>query len=243
MACASELPTWTCADCRVEMIGGAPADGRCHRCRLRRLESWSPGRPLDAATVDRVPLEQRPSCPRAQVLRACGVPAEYLEPFEKRKLPGGAWPRDARTDRRVDLAEWTFEPPLHTLLLKGDVGQGKTMAAVEIGYRLWLRGRSFGYVMAAELVAALFGQQAEKLHRLRRIQALLVDDIDRGPSGAAWHPVFGFLHRHIATHRPLLVTQNSPLAKGDGALFEANAALADRLKRGLVVTFTGGSQR
>lgn len=238
--------SWICGACDTDMIGRKPAAGLCHRCRLRQLNSWAPGRRLDSGTVDQVPLDQRSECPREAVLRACGVPDEYREPFDVRELPGGTWPRDARQKlnrHRVDLGEWTFEAPLHSLVIKGEVGQGKTMAAVEIGYRLWLRGHSFGYIMAAELVLAIFERRQADLQRLRRVQALLVDDIDRGPTGAGWHPVYGFLHRHLATYRPLIVTQNSPLGIGEDALFQANAALADRLRRGLIVTFTGISRR
>ncbi|MEM6797403.1 MAG: hypothetical protein AAF725_25765, partial [Acidobacteriota bacterium] len=95
---------------------------------------------------------------------------------------------------------------------------------------------SIAYVMA-ESIASLRWQRRD--HRLRSAGVLVVDDLDRGPVGAAWHPTFALIHSREAESLAVIATINCTLSQ----LYDQNAALADRFRGGLVVTLDGSSNR
>ncbi|MEL7059210.1 MAG: hypothetical protein AAGN46_04190 [Acidobacteriota bacterium] len=219
------LGSWLCADCGEAMRGTAPQSSLCLRCAR------------EAAGPE--PLA--PPADRAVHLAARGWPDDLVAPFDPASLPGGRWP----TLRGMDLAIWHGGQPT-ALTISGPVGTGKSMAATELCWRFATEtpGTSIAYVTGRELAHRVARGDDR---RLLQVEALLVDDIDRGVMGEGWELVNSVLLPRLGGERITLVTTNLHLTKSQGrrsSLFEASAPLADRLRsRGLIWLTQGASQR
>lgn len=224
-------PAWTCDACRRPMRGHAPTPPRCLPCALR-------------AVTERAPEPRRPeTASRSGVLAARGWPEDLLSPFEG----PGEWPRHPATDHAgkaaVDLAEWRGRR-WASLLLTGAVGTGKSYLATELAWRFWLDGREVGFATGEGLVARVFGGDRDAMDRARGLDLLVLDDVDRGVSAKGFGEVVQpVLLDRLAHRRPVIVTTNAALFRGRRTLYHRSAAVADRLRDGLVVLFRGSSRR
>lgn len=214
----TSLCTWPCSRCGVEQgTGREPTVRVCLACQRR----------------DREPSRQ-------QVLGQAGCPSGILAvTFESRRIPGG-WPRDSsgRPEKQaVDLATWTGGR-WPTLLIRGDVGVGKSMLAAEL---LWLasqRQTSVLWTTGGDYVRWRFRDDGTKV--FDEIGALVVDDLGRDHPGiGAWDVVGSMIARRYDRQRQTILTSNLRMT----TLYERHAALADRLRAGLVVAIPGTSQR
>ncbi|MEM1203296.1 MAG: ATP-binding protein [Acidobacteriota bacterium] len=229
-------PTWNCNGCERAMMGIAPSTSLCLDCELRALE--------DAKVAYRRAF--RAGADRSEVLTARGWHAALLHPFDA----PGAWPRHPEADHPqkagVDLAAWRGGRWASVLIL-GAVGSGKSYFATELAWRWWLDGSEVRFATGAGLVARVFGGDWDELERARNVDLLVLDDFDRGVSARGFDEVVQpvLLHR-LGDCRPVVLTTNTPMTRGAAGiptLFQKSAAIADRLRDGLIVPVGGPSRR
>jgi hypothetical protein len=188
--------------------------------------------------------ESNPICPRclrdgspdrSGRLRRAGVPRLFVEePF----VEPATWPKDGGMPA-VDLAAWVGEP--WSVLLLGAVGSGKTMLAVELLDRSLQTYRSGRFVRCASLPRLLYGPEGDEEYSvLTGVHCLVVDDLGRGTSGRGWDAVGEVCAERHGEKLATIWTSNLNLEQ---IAQECDAAIADRLSQGLVVTVPGSSRR
>ena len=205
-----------CAGCGEP---GSWGGERCPACERREREALT--------------REELAGRPREEVLRSAGVPPRYREPF----VALSSWPRDKRWADFDPLA-WAGKPWL--VALRGEVGAGKTFAAVELAYR-WLRYRSVEsrcFARAADVPAAAFAQDGRLWLEIRNAPILILDDLGRGYKGDALAPVGELIAHRFDEMLPTVVTTN---ARSEGEM--GDPATVDRLKTGVHLHLDSRSRR
>lgn len=196
--------------------------------------------------------ERLATLPRGHVLEAVGVPTKYRhepphpEAYSKR---GGVTPLDAKKVK-LDLATgWKGQPP--QVLLRGTVGVGKTMLAVELLYRCllfdaarWMlsvldnRRTEKLFFRASEIPSLAFADDKGAWNKLLRLPALLLDDLGRGYQGGAATPVGELIAHRFDAELPTIGTTNVQV---EGEL--GDPAVISRFSAGIMATMTGRDRR
>lgn len=152
--------------------------------------------------------------------------------------------REAKLDHPAlgEAARWDRDP-VWSLLLIGNVGTGKSVAAGWLAQQAIQRGASVVWLRAPEVgTAAAFGEQATSLkERARRTSLLVIDDLGAEVDGAyfrCWlEDVLGFRHAH--EQRTVLTTNLDRQTLGD----RLGQRLLDRLREGATFSMNSPSMR
>ncbi len=213
---------WDCPGCGDAQWSATPREKRlCMPCEFR--------------------LQTQPTRSREEILAAAGTPSEFLEPFETGRVPGG-WPTrhpptHCKRRGKVNLSEWNGER-WSSLLIRGNVGVGKTMLATELLWRAHQRGLQITWTSAGHYVASVFNRRVTR--PIETIDALVVDDLGLGHEApAAWNAIAHLVCERYAHRRMTIYTSNLTFEE----LYSTSLAVADRLRSGLLLMLRGESQR
>lgn len=187
---------------------------------------------------------------RGLILESIGVPVKYRH--EAPHPDAFAWPASPPVDAKrtpVDLTAWNGEPA--QVLLRGTVGAGKTMLAVELLYRClihdaarWIlslldnRRAERLFFRASEIPSIAFAEDKGPWNKLLRLPAVLLDDLGRGYHGGAATPVGELVAHRFDAELPTIGTTNVSV---EGEL--GDPAVISRFSAGIMATMTGKDRR
>ena len=176
-------------------------------------------------------VEAREANRVARLLRDSRLPLEKtLEQFNARRLP-----------KRISvqlptIIEGSFVDRKENLLAFGNPGSGKTHLVCAIGHELVRRGRSVLFVPASHLIQDLLRAKRDlrleaTLKKLRRIEALIIDDIGYVQHDREEMEVLFALLADRYERASIVLTSNLPFSRWD-IIFKdpmTTAAAIDRL--------------
>lgn len=158
--------------------------------------------------------------------------------------------RDATVDdldgpAAAAVADWRTDPTRNLLLL-GDVGVGKTHAAMAAARLAVDQGWDVVFHPVVELLDLLRpGGPDDALPRAVDAGLLVLDDVGaERPSDWTAERLYLLVNRRWLEHRPVVATSNLDAAGGQGPLVDAvGARLYSRLVHGAVIARLGGGDR
>lgn len=154
--------------------------------------------------------------------------------------------RDGRTWDALTRARFWLRTPSRALVLLGDPGHGKTVAAAELALRFLQRGESVAYVKEPQL--AMWSQHVSRepdVMALRRVALLIVDEIGTTPA-QPFSPIATALTDMVDSRRrgALRTVLCGNVPNMDGISRRYGSRLSDRLREcGQIHEFTGPSKR
>ena len=194
-----------------------------------RAESFSYEQYLDGVVSSEVSTRREHRI--ARLLRESRLPLEKsMETFDVRRLP-----------KRIALQlptiiEGSFLDRRENLLAFGNPGSGKTHLVCAIGRELVTRGRSVLFVPASHLIQDLLRAKRDlrleaALRRLRRSEALIIDDIGYVQHDRDEMEVFFALLADRYERASIVLTSNLPFSKWETIFKDpmTTAAAIDRL--------------
>lgn len=208
---------WRCVRCGVPHVSAPPADSICFDCH----------RPERTRT-------------RASFLTDADAPERHRAGFSEPGSGGlqAAWPADRNG---VSCLSWLGGAQGWSLLLVGEPGVGKSAIAAELLYReMRDRRRSGGWLRASLIARYTLSSKAHEIAWATEAGVLVMDDLGRGhEADAAWGCVAEVACARWDGNLPTIFTSNMTLKE----IVARNAALADRLRDGMVCRVTGESLR
>lgn len=162
-----------------------------------------------------------------------------------------AWWRDHIPSRFVEataeqldgkLAEASDWDGTCNVLLVGNVGAGKTHAAVALARTVHDRGGSVAFWPVVELLDALRPSGDEKaMDRALAVDVLVLDDLGlERPSDWTFERLYALVNRRWLEQRPTIVTSNLPVDELEAAV---GAPMWSRLYHGALRLSAGGPDR